>query len=133
MNVNVNQSSDGSLRKLTEISPAFLYSPRRRKATNSLRNNFVPITFPIASQSSHSTPSAQLTGMKIFPRINSIPMSLYPSRKVIHLTVASAKAKNAINPTRFAMMLRINAIPFFAPFEAASRIEESDLKVKVKI
>lgn len=86
------------------------------------------LTFPTFSQSTQSTPSAQLIGMKIFPSMNWIPTSSKPSKKVTHLSIPSANAIKATKATRFAMMLRIKAVPWDAPLLAASSNEESVLK-----
>jgi hypothetical protein len=114
--------------KLTVMSPALLYSPSSLNATNSFTNVLVPITCPIASQFSHSTPRAQATGMNIFANKNSIPTSSNPTRYVNHLTVESAKLNKATKAMSVAIILRNKSSPFLAPFDAASRSDVSVLE-----
>lgn len=65
--------------------------------------------------------------------MNSNPTLLNPRRRKAHLTIPSAKAKNAMKEMRFAAMLRQRSMPLFAPLETASRIDVSVLPMKFSI
>lgn len=75
----------------------------------------------------------QLIGVKIFPSKNAISTSTNPARAKTHFKIPSAKLMHATKATRFAIMFKINIIAWEAPLLAASRMDESGLKIQVKI
>lgn len=86
------------------------------------------MTFPIFSQSSHGTPIIYDSGMNSFAKKTSKDKSSIPTKYPIQLVIPLTKAINDTKATRLAMIPKIILVAVLAPFDAASRTEESGLE-----